>query len=103
MLLLEPCLQVLLGELYSHTGAMEVHPGGCKALTGVLEFRSGAFDVLTGKRCEHTCWLNMTAGWRSTHPLPHLWGLWALEAPVVALVHKTTYAPMIYVPVRKDF
>jgi hypothetical protein len=34
--------------------------------------------------------------WRSTPLLPHLWELWALEAPGGALVHKTTYAPMIY-------
>ncbi len=34
--------------------------------------------------------------WRSTPTLPHLRELWALEAPVGTLVHKTIYAPMIY-------
>jgi hypothetical protein len=70
---------------------MEVHPGEGKALTGALEARSGALDALIGKRCEHTGRLNMTVGWRSTPPLPHLWELCALKAPVEAI-----YAPVIY-------
>ncbi len=36
-----------------------------------------------------------SVSWQSTPPLPHLWELWALEAPVGAL-HKTTYALVIY-------
>jgi hypothetical protein len=57
------------------------------------------------KRCVFTERLNSTdrvdrelsaMSWRSTPPLPHLWELWDLKAPGGALVHKTTYAPMIY-------
>ncbi len=82
-------VQALLGALCSLTGAMEAHPGAWKALTVALEARSGALDALTGKWCEHTGWLNMTVGWRSTPPLPHLRELWALEAPVEALVQNS--------------
>jgi hypothetical protein len=60
---------------------------------------------LDPKRCVLTERLSSTdsidrelsaVSWRSTPPLPHLWDIWALEAPLGALVHKTTYAPMIY-------
>ncbi len=61
------------------------------------------WDSTWSIRCSH--WKEMWTHWLAEHPSGWRWTppLRTLEAPVGALVHKTTYAPMIYVPVRNDF